>query len=73
VDKPFDIKAWATRIIEGVGGMNDYERYEYATFPDGDRVGAAYWVIRCLANPKCEGSAEVLEAIAKRREEVAHA
>ena len=64
------IREWITDIISGVGGMHDYERCEVAVRNgDPDEV-VAIWVIKCLANPKCEGSKEVLEAIAKRRAEV---
>jgi hypothetical protein len=66
-DKEWNAEAFAKHIIEGVGGMNDCERYELAVFPLGDRVAAVEWTLRCLANPECEGSAEVLAAIAERR------
>lgn len=66
-----DIAEWATRIIEGTGGMNAKELYEWVIFHDSDRVAAAKWTLRCLANPECEGSAEVLQAIMERREKVA--
>lgn len=62
---------FAKRIIEGVGGLNDFERYELAVPHVSDRVWAADWTIRCLANPKCEGSEEVLAAIMERRAAVA--
>jgi hypothetical protein len=62
------VKAWALRIIEGVGGMNDYDRYEVVVWNVPERIAAAEWVIRCLANPQCEGSEEVLQAIMAQRE-----
>lgn len=63
------IGKWCRRIIEGVGGMNDYEKYETVIWHVPDRVAVADWTIRCLANPKCEGSQEILEAIIERRKE----
>lgn len=65
---PFDIKAWVRGVIEGRGGMNDYEEREWVVWHVPDRVAAADWVVRCLANPDCEGSAEMLAAIHARRE-----
>lgn len=64
-----DIAKWCRDIIEGPGGMNDYEKYEMAIWNDSERVAAAAWVLRCLANPECKGSQEVLAAILTRREE----
>ena len=57
---------WTRQIIHGPGGMNSYEAHELAMFDD-DRLDAARWVLRCLANPNCEGSADVLAAIIARR------
>ncbi len=64
-----DIADFATEIIEGVGGMNDFEKYELAAWGCSDRVAAADWTLRCLANPRCKGSQEVIEAILARRNE----
>lgn len=66
----FDVQEWARLVIEGIGGMNSFEHHEFAVWNVPDRVAAACWVLRCLANPRCEGSAEVLAAIHARREEV---
>jgi hypothetical protein len=62
-----DIYAWVHEIIDGVGGMNNFERYEWAIWHVPEREAAAIWAIRCLANPKCEGADKVLAAIAERR------
>ena len=65
-----DIMTYCEKIITGVGGLHDFERYELAV-PNVDRdVATAAWVIRCLANPKSEGSQQVLEAILERRREL---
>jgi len=62
-----DLKAWCVRIVEGPGGLEDWHKYEcFGTEPT--TVEVVEWVIRCLGNPKCEGSSQVLEAIADRRE-----
>lgn len=57
-------------IIQGVGGLHDYERYELAV-PNFDRdICVAIFVIKCLANPKCDGSQEILNLILERRKEL---
>lgn len=61
----FDIKAWVQELMDGVGGFKAYFRKEVVV---GDRVNAAArFVIRALANPDCEGSDKVLEAIMEAR------
>lgn len=66
-DEGFNVGDWAADIIQGTGGMDDYERYEVVAWNDPDRVAAAKWVLRCLANPKCDGSDRMLAAITERR------
>jgi hypothetical protein len=66
------IDDFATAIIEGCGGLNDYERYELVVWPYSDRIAASVWTMQCLANPACEGSDSVLAAILSRREAVEH-
>jgi hypothetical protein len=62
------ISEWITGIIDGPGGLHDYERCELAspTVPRDEAVAA--WVIRCLANPRCEDSDGILAAIQEQRE-----
>lgn len=64
------IPEWITQIIDGPAGLHSFEEHEIATptIPRDEAVAA--WVIRCLANPLCEGSEEVFQAIAARREKV---
>lgn len=59
---------FAKQIIEGPGGMNDFERYEIVVFHNSERVAAAVWTLRCLANPECEWSQEVIDHILAVRE-----
>ena len=59
---------WCHKIIHGCGGVDDYEHYEKVVYSDRD-VAIVEFVCRALANPKCEGSQEVLDAICKRRTE----
>ncbi len=61
-----DLPTWSERIIHGPGGLTDYLDYEMGVVTD-ERVSAVEWALRCLANPACEGSAEVLLAITARR------
>lgn len=62
-----DIRAWIHEIIDGIGGFHDYERYEMPieTMPHDEAV--AVWVIKCLGNPKCFGSDDVLQIITDHR------
>lgn len=66
-----NIVEFSKKIIEGVGGLQDFEYYEIASPNYSRDVSAAIWTIKCLANPKCEGSEEVLSAILERRKEIA--
>lgn len=68
---PQNARDWCRSIIEGSGGMNDFERHEVVVWQDGDRVCGAHWALRCLANPDCAGSQKVLDEIIKAREEAA--
>lgn len=61
---------WCKQIIEGPGGMNVFEDREVVVWHVSDRVAAAHWAIKCLANLNCEGSDKVLEEIIKRRAEL---
>ncbi len=65
------ILQYCKNIIESAGGLHDFEYHEMAS-PNYDRdTSTAIWVIKCLANPKSEGSKEILDLIAQRREELA--
>ncbi|MES2788155.1 MAG: hypothetical protein V4719_00940 [Planctomycetota bacterium] len=64
------ISEWITQVIDGPGGMNNYEETEWVVWHTPERHAAAAWIIRCLANPKCKGSDEVLAAIRERRQEI---
>jgi hypothetical protein len=66
---PEDVLEWVRDKIEGVGGMNDFEKYELVIWHESERISAGYWVIRCLANPKSRGSKAVLDAIMEKRGE----
>jgi hypothetical protein len=61
------IDEFATKIIEGPVGMNVFQAREVVSFPYSDRVAAAVWTMRCLANPRCEGSEEAILAILEKR------
>lgn len=65
-----DIRTWVHEIIDGVGGLHDFETYEIAT-PNMPRDEAvAIWVLKCLGNKECDGSQKVLNEIIKHRKEV---
>jgi hypothetical protein len=63
----FSIKEWVKEVIHGVGGLESYEDHEVADQSEDPRLRGAEWVIRCLANPECEGSRKALDAIYDRR------
>lgn len=62
-----NIEKWLGRIIHGTGGFKNCEKYEAMLHHISREYSIAEWVIRCLANPECEGSNEVIEAIIKQR------
>jgi len=62
-----DIATWIREMIEGPAGMNECEHREWVIWHVSERVAAASWIVRCLANPKNAGSGEVLKAIIARR------
>ena len=62
-----DIAAW---IVDRIAGLYDFEYHELAVPTINRDEAVAAWIIRCLANPKCEGSADVLNSIVDRREKV---
>jgi hypothetical protein len=63
------VSSYAHDIIEGHGGMNNYELHEMVIWHVHERVAAVTWAIRCLANPKCSDAGEVLDAILAARGE----
>lgn len=60
-----DIDAWIDKRLNGTGGLKAYLRGERPT-----KAQIARWIIRCLANERCEGSDEVLQAILDERVEI---
>jgi len=64
------IDDFAKQIIEGSGGMNAYEAHEFVSWPYSDRIAASVWTMRCLSNPRCEGSDVAIAAILARREQL---
>lgn len=64
---PLKCSAFARAIIEGPGGMNDFEAREVVAWKHPDRIAAAIWTMRCLANPECEGTQEAIDAILRAR------
>lgn len=59
-----DISRWVSERLTNYDLMIDRD-LGYRT-----RQGSVEFVIRCLANPTCDGSADVLAAIEERRQEV---
>jgi hypothetical protein len=62
------ILEWAKDIISGVGGLKDLYTYECAVdnLPHDETV--VVWTLKCLANPRCEGSKSVLDEILTAQE-----
>ena len=65
--KKMDINEWINRAIKGPTGFETLDDRECVIFHKSREEGIAEFVIRCLANPLCEGSKEVLEAIYEQR------
>lgn len=65
-----DISSWVNKIIKSSAGFEQWEDREGVIFHHSREEGIAEFVIRCLANPSCEGSDQVLEAIIKQREKL---
>jgi hypothetical protein len=61
---------WVRWIIHGPGGMVAAEEREMIKWAGDDRTAVANWVLRCLSNPDCEGSADALSDILERRAEL---
>lgn len=59
------IEGWLLDVIHGAGGLKAYYRKEVRTRASLDDAGK--WIIRCLANPKCNGSGMVVQAILDQR------
>lgn len=60
------IAGWVHDVIEGVGGLKSFHRHELG----GSRAGhldVGKWIIRCLANTRCEGAGAVVNAILVER------
>ncbi len=59
------IRDWCKGIIEGAGGLRAYFAKEARATPK--QQDCVEWAIRCLANPDCAGSGEVLKLILEQR------
>lgn len=62
-----NVEQFATKIIEGPAGMNEFTTREVVAWGVSEKVAASIWTLRCLANPACEGSQEAVDAILERR------
>lgn len=62
-----DLKAWCRDIVSGTGGLEAWHKYECGG-TEPTLVEVVEWTIRCLGNPKCDGSAQVVEAILNQRD-----
>ena len=61
---------FATSVIEGPGGMVDQmDRGDMVIDHTSEMVLAAWYTLRCLANPDCEGSEVAIAAILEARAE----
>lgn len=64
-----EIDEWVNRIINGIGGFKSWEEHEIVIHNSREESIAAF-VIRCLANPQCKGSRDVIDAIIAQREKL---
>lgn len=73
IEKVYDsLPAWCRDVIEGSGGMNDYERHEWVVWHVPERVAAATWAVRCLGETRCPGSAAVMRHLNRQRRRAAY-
>lgn len=59
-------REWAERVVLGVGGLHSWEEHEHGHLHVDRDVAAVMWALRCLANPRCEGSDVALAAITQK-------
>jgi len=64
--KPEKIEDWIDNVIEGPAGFKSWEEHEFVVHHKSREYSIAAWVIRCLANPECEGSQMVIDSIIER-------
>lgn len=64
-----EIKTWVNNIVNGPTGFKVQEDREYIVYHDRE-IGVAEFVIRCLANPACDGSQQIIDSIIERRAEL---
>lgn len=57
---------FADDIINGVGGLRDYEYYEMAAENFEHDICVVIWTLKSLANPKSKMSKRVLELVNER-------
>jgi hypothetical protein len=62
-----EINNWINKIIKGPTGFETWEDREGVIFHNSREEGIADFVIKCLSNPSCNGSSEVLEFILNQR------
>ena len=62
-----DTYSWCDKIINGAGGYKAFQKYELAVENYEHDICVSIWILRCLANPECDGSEEVIDAILKVR------
>lgn len=62
-----EIDNWINQIIKGSGGFESWESHEFVIHHSSREESIAAFVIRCLANPGCRGSGDVLRAIINQR------
>lgn len=62
---------WVKRIITGIGGFMAWEDNVYVDLYNTREEAIALFVIRCLANPDCNGSEQVLQEIIENRKAAA--
>lgn len=69
--RAMNISEFAISVIAGNGGFHEREYSEVMAFADNTErdIAIVKFVLRCLANPLCAGSAEAVEAILQKRAE----
>jgi hypothetical protein len=58
---------WCHDVIDGVGGLHDFEKYELAVSSLPRDEWVASWVVRCLANSERVETQNIVDAIVAHR------
>ena len=65
-----EIYAWVHKIVDGIGGLHDFEYYEMATPKIPRDEAIAIWTLKALANPDSEVAGKIVALIQEHRRQM---